>query len=180
MMTVAKPFMLYFIGISGSGKTTIATALEKRMKGSGVEKLQFIDGDEIRSELGDLFGYTYEERMKNNKVVCVVAKYLVNNGINVILAQVAGHERMREQVREHFPKEYLEVYIRCSEEECARRDVKGYYKKAKEGRMNNLNGVNDTFEVPLHSDIVVNTEKTSVEEAVDIIIEYMVENGYVI
>ena len=75
--------------------------------------------------LVDFFGYGFEERMKNNKAVCVVASYLIRNGISVILAQVAGYEAIRRQVREHFPDSYIEVYVKCSVEECARRDVKG-------------------------------------------------------
>ncbi len=171
-----KPFMLYIIGLSGSGKTTIATELEKRLRSKGVEQLQFIDGDVIREELDGLFGYTFEERIKNNKVVCVVAGYLIKNGINVILAQVGGYEKMREQVRGHFPGSYVEVFVKCSVDECARRDVKGYYKKVKNGEMKNLNGSNDSFEIPKNSDIIVDTETMSVQECVDVILSYLEQN----
>ena len=174
-----KPFMMYLIGISGSGKTTIASKVTEELNRRGVGKLQFIDGDVIRSELKGLFGYTFEERMKNNRVVCVVADYLIRNGISVILAQVAGHQNMRDQVRGHFPENYIEVYVKCSVEECTRRDVKGYYNKVKDGKMENLNGVNAEFDEPHNSDIVINTEELTEEEATRVVIDYLEKNNWI-
>lgn len=175
-----KNFMMYMVGISGSGKTTIAKALEAELQRRGKCKFQFIDGDVVRAEFGGIFGYTYEERMKCNRATCVVSKYLIQNDVSVILAQVGAYEKMREQVRNNFKDNYIEIYVKCSYEECARRDVKGYYAKQKRGEMDNLNGANDTFEVPEHSNIVIDTEKTSVEAAVEIIISYLEDNGYTV
>ena len=110
----------------------------------------------------------------------MVSKYLIQNDVSVILAQVGAYEKMREQVRNNFKDNYIEIYVKCSYEECARRDVKGYYAKQKRGEMDNLNGANDTFEVPEHSNIVIDTEKTSVEAAVEIIISYLEDNGYTV
>ena len=168
-----KKFMIYMVGRSGSGKTTIANALEAELKKRGMEHLQVIDGDVIRQQFGDIFGYTYEERMKCNQTVCVVVKYLLDNGVSVILSQVAAYEEMRAKTRERFGKEYIEIYVKCSYEECARRDVKGYYKKQQNGEMENLNGANDTYEIPQNSDIVIDTEKETVSEAVQKIISYL-------
>lgn len=173
-----KKFMIYMIGRSGSGKTTIANALGERLKKEGRHNLQVIDGDVIREQFGGIFGYTREERLKCNQAVRVVIKYLLDNNISVILAQVAPYEEIRRLVRTQFEKEYIEVYIKCSYEECARRDVKGYYQKQKNGQMSNLNGANDIYEVPLNSDLVVDTEKESVCEAVDKIMAYLEANGY--
>ncbi len=170
--------MIYIIGRSGSGKTTIANALAEKLRKEGICQLQVIDGDVIRSQFGNIFGYTYEERMKCNQVVRVVVKYLLDNDISVILAQVAAYEKMREKVKEAFKEEYIEVYIRCSYEECARRDVKGYYKKQQEGRLQNLNGADDVYEVPQSSDIMIDTERETVEEAVQKIIRYLKKGGY--
>jgi len=172
-----KNFMIYMVGISGSGKTTIATALEKELKKRTEQKIQLIDGDIIRSEFGGMFGHTYAERMKCNQAVRVVVKYLVQNDISVILAQVAPYEEMRNNVRKEFSDDtkFIEVYIKCSLEECARRDVKGYYKKQKDGLMDNLNGANDVYEVPKNPEIVIDTEHSSVDEAVSIIINYLKE-----
>lgn len=175
-----KNFMIYMVGISGSGKTTIATALEQEIRERMHQKLQLIDGDTIRSEFGGIFGYTYEERMKCNQAVRVVAKYLIRNGISVILAQVAASEVMRQNVRRDFAdiSDYIEIYVKCSVEECMRRDVKGYYKKLKSGEMENLNGANDVFEIPMHAEIVIDTEQVPVEEAVDSIMRYLEDKGY--
>lgn len=175
-----KKFMIYMVGISGSGKTTIAGALEKELHKKGMDRLQVIDGDTIRQQFGDIFGHTFEERMKCNQAVRVVVKYLLDNDISVILAQVAAYEAMRAKVREAFKSEYIEVYVKCSYEECARRDVKGYYKKQQNGEMQNLNGANDTYEVPCNSDIVIDTEKETVPEAVQKIMTYLEEHEYVV
>ncbi|MBR1598180.1 MAG: adenylyl-sulfate kinase [Lachnospiraceae bacterium] len=172
--------MMYLIGMSGSGKTTIARELEKRLRNRGVQSLQYIDGDEIRQELGGMFGYTPEERMKNNKVVCVVIKYLLKNNISVILSQVGARQAMRDQVKEHADDKYIEVYVKCSREECIKRDVKGYYKKAEKGEMDNLNGSTDLFDEPEKYDIIIDTQVLTVEQSVDIIMNYLENNGYVI
>lgn len=173
-----KKFMIYIIGKSGSGKTTIANALTEKLRKEGMKHLQMIDGDVIREQFGNIFGYTYEERMKCNQAVRVVVKYLLDNDISVILAQVAAYEEMRARVRNAFEKEYIEVYIKCSYSECARRDVKGYYKDVKAGKINNLNGVNDVYEIPENSNLVIDTEEETVEEAVLKIIAYLKESGY--
>ncbi len=173
-----RNFLMYFVGTSGSGKTTIATELEYRLNESTDIEFQFIDGDVIREEFGGVFGYTYEERMTANKCVCVVCSYLLRHNVSVLLAQVGAYEKMRSQVKSVYPEGYIEVYIKCSFEECERRDVKGYYKKARKGKIDNLNGANDSFEVPKDSDIVIDTEKMTVDEAVKIIIDYLKRNAY--
>lgn len=175
-----KKFMMYIIGRSGSGKTTIANALEEELKKKERSHLQVIDGDIIRQQFGNIFGHTYEERMKCNQAVRVVVRYLLDNDISIILTQVAAYKAMRAKVREAFKKEYIEVYLNCSYEECARRDVKGYYKKQQSGEMQNLNGANDTYEIPCNSDIVIDTEKETVSEAVQKIMLYLEDYGYVI
>ncbi len=169
-----KGFLLYMVGISGSGKTTIARELEKNILSMGKRPLQVIDGDVIRGQFGDIFGYTYEERMKCNQAVRVVVQYLVDNGINVILTQVAAYQKMRDTVRDQFKDNYLEVFVKCSLEECIRRDVKGYYAKG----IDNLNGSTDVFETPRNSELVVDTEKEDVGQAAQKIILYMKEHGY--
>ena len=171
-----KIFMMYMIGRSGSGKSTIANALETELRDVGMHHFQIIDGDIIRRQFGDIFGYNYEERMKCNQVVRVVVQYLINNGISVVLAQVAGYKEMRCKMKEQFKDNYIEVYVKCSYEECAKRDPKGYYKKQVEGKMNNLNGADDVFDIPKDSDIVIDSERETVSEAVKKIITYLEEH----
>lgn len=173
-----KKFMMYMIGRSGSGKTTIANALAEELRKRGMNSLQVIDGDVIRKQFGNIFGYTYEERMKCNQAVRVVVQYLLDNDISVILSQVAAYEEMRRKVREQFEKEYIEVYIKCSYEECARRDIKGYYKMSVNGEMQNLNGVNDIYETPLNSNILIDTENQTISQAVQKIVSFLEEAEY--
>lgn len=175
-----KVFMMYLIGMSGSGKTTIANALQERLKTCGRKDIQVIDGDIIRKQFGDIFGNTYDERMRCNRAVRVVVNYLIDNQICVILAQVAAYEEMRQKVREQFAEHYIEVYVKCSPEECARRDVKGYYKRYQMGEICNLNGMDDVYEVPENYDILVDTEQETVEESVQKIVSYLEENEYVL
>lgn len=173
-----KKFMIYMVGRSGSGKTTIANALAEELRKRKNYNLQVIDGDIIREQFGDIFGYTYEERMKCNQAVRVVIQYLLDNDISVILAQVAAYEEIRRKVREQFEKEYIEIYIKCSYEECVRRDTKGYYLKQQRGQMDHLNGADDIYEIPLNSDIVIDTELETVCEAVERIVTYLEANSY--
>ncbi len=173
-----KKFMIYMIGRSGSGKTTLANALAEELRKREICCPQVIDGDVIRKQFGDIFGFTYEERMKCNQAVRVVVQYLLENGISVILAQVAAYEEIRRKVREQFQEEYIEIYIKCSYEECVRRDTKGYYLKQQEGQMAHLNGADDIFEIPLSSNIVIDTETETVCGAIDQIITYLEAKGY--
>ena len=175
-----KNFLVYLIGTSGSGKTTIGEALERELNKRGNKNLQFIDGDVIRAEFGNIFGYTLEERMKCNQAVRVVLKYLLNNSVSVILAQVCAYQEIRDKMRKAFEEQYVEIYVKCSYEECARRDVKGYYKRQQENTLENLNGANDVFEEPKHSEIVIDTEQVSIEEAVNMIIHYLEKSGYIV
>ena len=173
-------YLLYMVGISGSGKTTIAEQLEKTLKSRGVKRLQVIDGDVIRQQFGGIFGYTREERMRCNQAVRVVVQYLLDNDVSVILTQVAAFEELRKKVRNQFGDRYIEIYVKCSYEECVRRDVKGYYKKQKEGNIQNLNGADDVYETPLNSHLTIDTEKESVSSAVDKIMEFLEVGKYVL
>lgn len=172
-----KPFTICFTGISGSGKTTLGAALLKELD-TEKRKVQMIDGDVFREQIGNIFGYTKEERYKNNQVVRVLADYLNCNDVSVILTLVAPYEEMRKKMREILGDAYIEVYVKCSLEECERRDVKGYYKKAKEGKMKHLNGSDDIYEIPKKSEIVINTEQESIAEGVNKIKRYLLEHGY--
>lgn len=172
-----KIFTLCFTGISGSGKTTLGRALLEELH-KEKRKVQMIDGDIFREQIGNIFGYTKEERYKNNQVIRVLAGYLNRNDVSVILTLVAPYEAMRKQMREVLGEAYIEVYVKCSLEECEKRDEKGYYKKIKEGKMKNLNGSDDIYEIPENSEIVIDTEQESVAEGVNKIKQYLLEHGY--
>ncbi len=171
-----RPFAICFTGTSGSGKSTLAYAVADALKDD--LPLQIIDGDVLRSELGYLFGYTREERMKQNQVVKVLARYLLRQNINVMLSIVAPYDEMRKSMREFLGEDFCLVYVKCPYEECARRDVKGYYKLSQEGGMKNLNGVNDPYEVPMDAELELDTSQLSVDVCVKQILAWLKEHGY--
>ena len=174
-MNNKKPFTLCFTGISGSGKSTLAREVGKYLEEQEV-LVKIIDGDTLRGELGNLFGYTREDRMKQNRIVRVLAKYLNDCGINVIIAVIAPFDEMRKQMRSFLGENYIQAYLDCPVEECAKRDVKGYYKKAQ--KMENFIGVSDAYELPEDSEIRIDTVKEEVESSVEQIILFLKECGY--
>lgn len=172
-----RTFILCFTGISGSGKTTLANAVSALLKEHNVP-VQVIDGDILRQQLGNLFGYTREERIRQSRVLRVLAGYLQGQGINVILSVVAPYEELRSGLREYLGEGYLEVYVKCPYEVCAARDVKGYYRLAAENRMKNLSGTNDVYEPPQHADMVVKTDEMSQTDCVKEILKLLEVRGY--
>lgn len=174
-----EAFTLCFTGISGSGKSTLAKKLEAYLKKKSYH-CSLIDGDQLRNELGQLFGYTKEERMKNSQIVRVLAKYLKNQGVVNIISIVAPYEKMRQDLRKFIGEPYIEVFVDCSYDTCAQRDVKGYYKKQKDGLLNNLNGADDVYETPANSDIVVQTDKETIEESLKKIVDFLENHHYVV
>ena len=173
-----KPFALCFTGVSGSGKTTLANIVAEQIQQNNMP-VQIIDGDILRKQLGSLFGYTREEREKQSRIVRVLAKYLLEHGINVILAIVTPYEEFRGVMREFFGESYLEVWTKCSYEVLVARDVKGYYKMALQNQLDNFNGVNDTFEEPQHADLIVQTDHDTPEQCGEQILALIKERGYI-
>lgn len=175
---MAKDFVMCFCGISGSGKSTLAEMLRRHLKEQG-RACFHIDGDTLRQDLGQLFGYTYEERMKNNRVVRVLGKYLSDCHIATLVSIIAPYEEMRQQMRSYWGDRYIEVFVDCPLETCAARDVKGYYAKVRNKQMEHLNGANDIFEQPKHSDVVVHTDRETKEESLKKILAYLEAHQYV-
>jgi len=175
---VVKQFALCMTGISGSGKTTIANAVAKMLREQGV-KIDVLDGDNTRSLVGELFGHSKSERLKMAKVNQAIGSHLLRNEINIILAVVAPFEEIRTQFRSFFGSSYIEIYVKSSVETCALRDVKGLYAKSESGNLKHLNGIDDIYEPPENSDIILDTEVLSVEDSCDAIIDYLHKNGYI-
>lgn len=165
-------FALCFTGLSGSGKSTLANKLVMYFTDHHIP-IQLIDGDVLRKELGNLFGYSYEERMKQNRVVRVLTKYLLKNGINTIIAIVAPYDTMRKEMREFIGDSYIQCYLNCDSTVCAQRDVKGYYALADQGMIDNFNGRDEIYDIPLDSEIEIDTAKLSVEDSVQKILKYL-------
>jgi len=169
-------FVLWFTGLSGSGKTTLAKLIEQELKGRGL-KVERLDGDIVRQNLTADLGFSKEDRDKNIQRVTFVAKLLSRNGVAVLAAFISPYRSTRDWVRQEVTN-FIEVFVDCSLEECARRDVKGLYVKALAGQIPEFTGVSDPYEAPLNPEIRLNTADESVGESLTKILAYLEEKGY--
>lgn len=168
-----ESFVLWFTGLSGSGKSTIANKVEEELFYKGVSTYA-LDGDNIRSGINKGLGFTKEDRLENLRRIAEVSKLFVDAGIITIAAFVSPLISDRKQVKQIVgEKDLIEIFVDTSLEECERRDVKGLYKKARAGEIKNFTGIDAPYEAPLNPDILIETENTKVEEAVQHIIEYL-------
>ena len=162
-------------GLPGSGKTTIARELEPELKKRGW-CVEVLDGDEIRQNLSKGLGFSREDRETHLKRVTYVAKLLSRNGVAVIAAFISPYRNIREYARKETTN-FVEVFVKCSVEACAKRDPKGLYKKASAGQIKDLTGPQDLYEEPLQPDLVVDTERLNLRESVDTILAKLEELG---
>jgi len=166
-----KGYTLYLTGFSGAGKSTLAEKTVEYLKNQG-KAVQLIDGDIIRDSIGNMFGYTKEERLKASNIVRLLCKLLNDNGVITVAAVIGAYKEMRDNNREKH-ENYYEIYLDCSIEECIRRDVKGLYKRALNGEEKHVIGIDEPYEVPKKPSLVINTEKLGVEESMDMIKEFI-------
>ena len=161
----AKVVWLY--GLSGSGKSTLATALENRLFADGYVTTH-LDGDNVRDGLNRGLGFSDADREENNRRVAEVSKLFVQSGIICINSFITPKESLRQLVRSIIGKDdLLEIYVECSFETCQKRDVKGLYKKAHEGKVANFTGKESGFEPPAQPNLVLNTESTPLADSLE-------------
>jgi adenylylsulfate kinase len=170
-------FVLWFTGLSGAGKTTLAKLIEQELKARGV-RVERLDGDVVRQSLTADLGFSKEDRDKNIQRVTFVAKLLSRNGVGVLASFISPYRATRDWVRGEVTN-FIEVFVDCSLEECIRRDVKGLYTKALAGEIPEFTGVSDPYEAPLNPEISLNTAEESIEESLAQIMSYLEEQGYV-
>lgn len=163
--------VIWLTGISGSGKTTLGLFIKRALKKS-YKHVEFIDGDTVRAFFENDRGYARSERIANVKRIAFAAMLLTKNGINVIVANIAPYYEVRDFIRKHI-KDYIQIFLKVSVEEVMRRDIKGHYKKYKEGKLKNLIGVDENYDVPRKPDLVVDVEHESVEESMTKILNYL-------
>jgi len=174
-----RSVILWFTGLSGSGKSTLAHAVEEKLFSMGVHTY-VLDGDNIRTGLNKDLGFSEEDRKENIRRIGEVAKLFVDAGLIVLTAFISPYRRDRDFVRNLVEEgEFIEVYVKCPLEVCEQRDVKGLYKKARQGIIKNFTGIDDPYEEPLSPEITVETDKESVEESVDKIIGYLIKRGII-
>ena len=165
-----KPFLLWFTGLSGSGKSTIANAVEKALFDDGVHTYT-LDGDNVRKGLNANLSFSPEDRTENIRRIAEVANLMVDAGIVVLASFVSPYIKDREEVKRIVgASNYMEIYISTPVKECERRDVKGLYKKARAGEILNFTGINAPYEAPQNPDIEINTIEMTIEEATSYII----------
>ncbi len=161
-----RPLCIWLTGLSASGKSTIANALELALYQSGLHTF-LLDGDNVRHGLNQDLGMSDADRAENIRRVGEVAKFMVNAGLIVVTAFISPFRRDRDRVRALFADgEFIEVFIDAPLEACERRDPKGLYQKARAGQIKDFTGIDSPYEPPLHPDIVLHTHQHTVDECV--------------
>lgn len=166
-------FVLWFTGLSGSGKSTVANALAQRLYERGIRNY-VLDGDNIRHGLNKDLGFSDDDRTENIRRIGEVAKLFVDSGQVVLTAFISPFITDRKLVRELLSEdEFIEIYVKCPIEECENRDPKGLYQKARQGLIPDFTGITSPYEQPHAPELVINTSEATVAECVQQIIDYL-------
>lgn len=168
-----KSCILWFTGLSGSGKSTLANAVAERLYKLKIHGY-VLDGDNIRHHLNKDLGFSPEDRTENIRRIGEVAKLFVDAGIIVLTAFISPYQADRQLVRKLVGEgEFIEIYVKCPLEECEKRDPKGLYQKARKGEIPEFTGITSPYEEPVEPEIVIESDKTTIDEAVGEIIQYL-------
>ena len=168
-----KSILLWFTGLSGSGKSTIANCVEQELHKNSIHTYT-LDGDNIRKGLNSNLSFSPEDRTENIRRIAETAHLMMDAGLVVLAAFVSPYRNDRDHIRNIVGDDNMvEIYINTSIEECERRDVKGLYKKARKGEIKNMTGISAPYESPLHPDIQINTEEVTVVDATKQIINFI-------
>ena len=171
-----KGFTLWFTGLSGAGKSTLAEALAPAIKTRG-HNVEILDGDIVRTNLSKGLGFSKEDRDTNIRRIGFVAHLLSRNGVAVICSAISPYREIRDENRAMIG-DFVEVFVKCPIDVLAERDVKGLYKKALAGEVKNFTGVSDPYEDPLNAEVVVETDKETVDGSAAKIIAKLEALGY--
>ena len=171
-----KGVTVWFTGLSGAGKSTIAEKLEQILKAKG-RNVEILDGDVVRTNLSKGLGFSKEDRDINIRRIGFVCDLLARNGVVAIAAAISPYREIRDENRANT-ENFLEVYVECSIEELTRRDVKGLYEKALKGEIKNFTGISDPYEEPLNPEVTLNSETQTEEESLKILTDKLEELGY--
>ena len=166
-------FLLWFTGLSGSGKSTIANAVEQALLQRGIHTYA-LDGDNVRKGLNNNLSFSPEDRKENIRRIAEVSNLMIDAGLVVLAAFVSPYKKDRANIKQIVnATNYIEIFVNTPLVECERRDVKGLYAKARAGEIQNFTGINAPYEAPSHPDIEIDTTKVTVAEAVKIIIKHI-------
>ena len=166
-------FLLWFTGLSGSGKSTIANKVEAALFYKGI-RTYTLDGDNIRKGLNSDLSFAPEDRTENIRRIAETANLMIDAGLVVLAAFVSPYKKDRENIKTIVKDvNFVEIYVNTSVEECERRDVKGLYKKARAGEIKNMTGISAPYEAPSSPDIEIFTERESIDDSVKRIMDYI-------
>ncbi|MFW6450352.1 MAG: adenylyl-sulfate kinase [Nanoarchaeota archaeon] len=170
-------FVLWFTGLSGSGKSTIANSVKKELEERS-KCVELLDGDEVRENLTRDLGFSKEDRDENIRRISYVCRLLSRNGVGVITAFISPYREMRDYAR-RTTTNFIEIYVSTPLKVCEERDVKGLYKKARNGEIEMFTGISDPYEEPKNPEIEINTESVGIDEASERVISYLEERGLI-
>jgi adenylylsulfate kinase len=168
---------IWFTGLSGAGKTTIARAVASELVRANF-KVEILDGDLVRQHLAKELGFSDIDRMENVRRIGFVANLLSRNGVIVLVAAIAPHREIRSELKQNIAN-FLEVYVNAPLTECERRDVKGLYAKARAGLIPNFTGIDAVYEIPLAPDLECQTDRESIAASADKVLDKLVELGWI-
>lgn len=170
-----KSFLLWFTGLSGSGKSTLANLLEIQLNKKGVSTYS-LDGDNIRQGINKDLTFAPEDRTENIRRIAEIAHLMIEAGVVTLAAFVSPYIKDRENIKAIVGnKNFIEIYINTSIEECERRDVKGLYKKARAGEIKNMTGISAPYEAPVDPDMEIITDNQSIESSVQTILDFIIQ-----
>jgi adenylyl-sulfate kinase len=171
-----KGFTLWFTGLPCSGKSAVADRVAEILREKGL-RIERLDGDIIRQDLTRDLGFSKKDRDENIRRVTFVAKLLTRNGVGVLTSFISPYREVRARSRREIGN-FIEVYAQCALEECIRRDVKGMYQKAMRGEIKEFTGISDPYEEPEDPEILLQTDKETLEESVAVVLKRLEELGY--
>ncbi|MEC1663220.1 adenylyl-sulfate kinase [Bacillus halotolerans] len=174
-----KSCALWFTGLSGSGKSVLANAVDEKLYHMGIRSY-VLDGDNIRHGLNQDLGFRTEDRIENIRRIGEVAKLFVDSGQMILTAFISPFREDRDMVRALFPDgEFLEIYVKCPLQICEQRDPKGLYKKARNGDIKHFTGIDSPYEAPLSPDLIIESDQTSIADGADLIIKKLQHKGII-
>jgi len=176
-MSKDRGFVVWFTGLSGAGKTTIGEKLEALLRERGL-RVEALDGDIVRTHLSKGLGFSKEDRDTNIRRIGFVAHLLQRNGVAVICSAISPYREIRDENRALIG-DFIEVYAKCPIDVLAERDVKGLYKKALAGEIENFTGVSDPYEEPLNAEVVIETDRETEQESLGKLVAKLEQLGYV-
>lgn len=167
--------VIWFTGLSGSGKSTLATAFHQRLQSLGIHSY-VLDGDALRTGLNKDLGFTDKDRQENIRRAGEVAKILKDAGVLVLAAFISPFSEDRKRLKESIgSSDFLEVYVSAPLEVCESRDVKGLYKKARNGLITDFTGIDSPYEVPENPDLIISTSKLTITEGIDLLNNFVIQ-----